>query len=144
MALEVKREEVWAASLEDKPGTLAAKLELLAAAGVNLTFAIARRDHTQAGKGVVFVTPVEGGAQERAALEAGFEKTQSLHSLRVEAPDKAGLAAEVTGALAKVGINLRGYSAAALGQRAVMHLAFDTSEDVTKAQGILEKHAAGW
>jgi len=139
MALEVTREGVWAVSLADQPGSLAGKLELLAAAGVNLTFVIARRDHAQVGRGVVFVTGIVGGVQEQAALEAGFAKTESLHSVRVEGPDEAGLAASVTGALGKVGLNLRGYSAAALGDRAVMHLAFDTDAEASKAVGVLER-----
>ena len=43
MALKVQRVDTWAASLEDEPGSLAAKLEALSSAGVNLEFVIARR-----------------------------------------------------------------------------------------------------
>ncbi len=43
MELMVEREDVWIASLEDKPGALAAKLAALADAGADLDFVIARR-----------------------------------------------------------------------------------------------------
>ena len=44
MALQVARTKVWAASMQDRPGGLAEKLEPLAKAGANLEFVIARRD----------------------------------------------------------------------------------------------------
>lgn len=36
MKLKIAREDVWAASMEDKPGQLAQKLDSLAQAGINL------------------------------------------------------------------------------------------------------------
>lgn len=38
MALKVERVDAWAAPLEDKPGSLAAKLAALADAGINLEY----------------------------------------------------------------------------------------------------------
>ena len=43
MKLQVTKEDVWAASIKDRPGGLNEKLEALAAVGVNLEFVIARR-----------------------------------------------------------------------------------------------------
>ena len=40
--MQVERMDTWAASLEDKPGSLASKLDALSTAGVNLEFVIAR------------------------------------------------------------------------------------------------------
>jgi len=139
VALNVTRADVWAASIEDRPGGLAEKLAALAEAGAQLEFVIARRASERPGTGVVFLTPLKGSAQIGAAKKAGFEKTKSLHSLRVEGPDQPGLGAKMTQALAQAGINLRGLSAAAIGPRCVVHLAFDSTADATKAARLLKR-----
>ena len=139
MALKVTRVDVWAASIEDQPGGLAVKLEELAAAGAQLEFVVARRAPDQPGTGVVFVTPLTGAAQIRAAKKAGFAKSSSLHSLRIEGPDAPGLGAKITRALADAGVNLRGLSAAAIDGQCLVHLAVDTSADAGKAARILKK-----
>lgn len=138
MSLDVTRTEVWAASLEDRPGSVAGKLAALADAGANLEFVIARRESSRPGMGVLFVTPVEGDAQARAAQQAGFGKTTSLHSVRVAGPDQPGLGAKLTKALAAEGINLRGVSAASIGKQCVVHLALDSDADADKATQILK------
>jgi hypothetical protein len=84
------------------------------------------------------LTPLKGAAQTRAAKKVGFGRTESLHSLRVEGPDKPGLGAKMTQALAGAGINLRGLSAAAIGKRCVVHLAFDSAADANKAARLLK------
>ena len=43
MAVKVERADIWVASLDDRPGALAAKLAALSEAGANLRFALARR-----------------------------------------------------------------------------------------------------
>jgi hypothetical protein len=141
MKLKVSRTDTWAATIDDRPGGLADKLAALAAAGANLEFIIARRAPEQRGSGVVFVTPLKGAKQIKAAEAAGFQKTASLHSLRVEGADKPGMGAKLTGALAEAGINLRGLSAAALGNRSVTHLALDTAQDAARVATVLKKLA---
>jgi hypothetical protein len=139
VALNVTRADVWAGSIEDRPGGLAAKLAALAEAGAQLEFVIARRAAEKPGTGVVFLTPLTGAAQIRAAKKAGLEKTKRLHSLRVEGPDQPGLGAKMTQALAQAGINLRGLSAAAIGRRCVVHLALDSAADAAKAARLLKR-----
>jgi hypothetical protein len=141
MKLKIAREDVWAASIKDRPGGLAGKLAALTEAGANLEFLIARREASRPGTGVVFVTPLKGAARIKAAKKAGFAKSRSLHSLRVACPDKKGLGVRLTRALAKAGVNLRGLSAAAIGKLCVVHLAFDTAGDVRKAMAVLKKLA---
>ncbi|HEU5396232.1 MAG TPA: ACT domain-containing protein [Verrucomicrobiae bacterium] len=137
MAFKVQRVETWAAPLQDKPGGLAAKLAALAHANVNLEFLIARRAPDRPGKGVVFVTPIEGAAKVRAARAAGFRKTVSLHTVRFQGPDRKGVGAKVTRALAEQGLNVRGLSAAAMKGKFIAHLALDTTADAAKAMRIL-------
>ena len=141
MKLKISRTDVWAAPLEDRPGGLADKLTALAQASVNLEFIIARRTPERSGQGVVFVTPLKGAKQVRAAEAAGFSRTASLHSLRVEGTDKKGEGAKLAQTLADAGINLRGVSAAAFGKRFVCHLALDSASAASKATAVLRKLA---
>ena len=135
MALKIQRVDTWAASLEDRPGELAAKLKSLAQAGVNLEFVIARRAPDKPGEGVVFVTPIQGAAGVRAAKAAGFMKTDSLHTVRIEGADKKGEGSKITEA--EGGLNLRGLSAAAINKKFIAHVALDTAADAAKATRLL-------
>jgi len=139
MKLKVDRQDVWAASLVDQPGGLAAKLAALDKAGANLGFLIARRAPDKPGQGVVFLTPLKGAAERTAAERAGFMKTESLHSVRVEGQDRPGFGAQMAAALAAAGINLRGLSAAAIGKRFVAYLALDSAGDAGKAIRTLKR-----
>ena len=129
MDLIVGREDVWAASVDDKPGALAAKLAALIDAGADLDFIIVRRAPDKPGTGVVFVTPLRGDREVRAAAAVGFAVTSTLRSVRVEGPNEPGVTAELTKAAGGAGINLRGFSAAVIGARFVAHFGVDTAED---------------
>ncbi|HWP23481.1 MAG TPA: ACT domain-containing protein [Candidatus Binatia bacterium] len=139
MAYAVQKVDVWSGEIEDRPGGLAEKLAGLSEAGVNLEFLVSRRAPDQPGKGVVFVTPIKGAKQKNAAQAAGLAITDSLHSVRVEGPDRPGLGLKMTRALADAGINLRGVSAAALGRRSITYFAFDSSEDAATAVRVLKR-----
>jgi hypothetical protein len=131
--MKSQRVDTWAASIPDRSGALATKLRALADGGANLELVIARRLGDETGKGVVFVTPIKGAKQVGAAGAAGFTKTTSLHTLRIEGPDKVGQAARVASCLAEHGLNLRGFSAAAIGKKFICYVALDTESDVVKA-----------
>ena len=135
--MKAKRVDTWAAAIKDKPGSLAAKLKTLSAGGVNLEFVIARRAPDKPGTGVVFVTPIKGPKQSRAAGAAGFKKTRSLHAVRLEGANKRGQGARLVQALSDGGLNLRGLSAAAIGNKFVCHVALDTEADANQAMRIL-------
>jgi len=137
MARTVSKVDVWAATIEDHPGGVSEKLAPLAKAGANLEFVIARRSPDKPGKGVVFLTPLKGAAQLKAARQAGFRLSKSLQSVRVEGLNKPGVGAELTRKLAGAGINLRGLSAAVIGKKSVVYLAFDKPADATKAMRLL-------
>lgn len=137
MGFAVERVDVWAASIEDRPGGLAEKLAPLAEAGADLEFVIARRAPDKPGTGVVFVTPLRGDAQAEAGARAGFAVADSLHSVRVEGDNEPGIGAQITGKLADAGISLRGLSAAVLGERFIMYLALDTVEGAQEAMRLL-------
>jgi hypothetical protein len=136
MPYTIDRVDVWAGTIKDRPGGVATVLDALAQAGANLEFVIARRDSP--GTGVVFVAPLKGAAQLRAAKNLGLRKAETLQSLRVEGPDKPGLGAQIARALAEAGVNLRGVSAAALGKRCVVYFAFDSQSEANKARQVLK------
>jgi len=139
MGRKVENVDVWAAEIRDKPGGLANKLAALAAEGADLDFVIARRCPDKPGAGVVFVTPLRGDAEIAAATEVGFAVTQSLHSVRVEGDNQAGIAAQLTDQLGQAGISLRGLSAAVIGARFIIYLALDTADDANKAMQVLRE-----
>jgi len=138
MKMDISKVDVWAATIDDRPGALAAKLDALAAAGANLGFVIARRTAEKPGHGVVYVTPLSGAKQLAAARKAGFSKARGLNSLRVTADDRPGLGAKLASCVAAAGINVRGVSAAALGRKSVCHFAFDSTIDANKAARALK------
>lgn len=139
MAYNVKKVDVWAGEIADRPGGLAATITALSNAGANLEFLISRRAPDKPGTGVVFLTPIKGAKQKSAALAAGLAATGRLYSVRVEGADRPGLGAKMTNALADANINLRGVSGAALGRRAVTYFAFDSAADADTAIRLLRK-----
>ncbi len=138
MRMDISRVDVWAAKIEDRPGGVAEKLNTLAEADADLEFVNARRAPDNPGQGVLFITPIKGPKQIRAARSAGFEKTESMHAVRISTGNKPGFTAELTRQLADAGINLRGVSGAAISNRAIFHLAFDTANDADKALACLK------
>jgi hypothetical protein len=139
MAYSVNKIDVWAAEIDDRPGGFADKLEGLVQAGASFEFVISRRAPDKPGKGVVFLTPIKGAKQTRAANDAGFNTINRVHSVRVSGPDRQGLGVKMTRALAGAGINLRAVSSAALGRQSVAYFAFDSAEDATNAMKVLKK-----
>jgi hypothetical protein len=139
MAYTITKVDVWAGSIDDRPGGLAATLKALSDTGANLEFVIARRAPERPGTGVVFLAPVTGAKLTTAARAAGLSKAASLCSLRLEGPDKPGIGAKITEAVADAGINMRGLSAAAIGRKCVVYFAFDSPADATKAAKVLKK-----
>ena len=138
MALKATKAEVWAATIEDRAGGAADKLEALARGGANLEMLLARRTD-QPGQGVMFVTPVKGAKAVKAAQEAGFGKPESIHSVRIEGGDKPGLGSKIARALGDAGVSFRGMSAAAIGKKFVSYIACDTADDQARAIAALKK-----
>jgi hypothetical protein len=139
MPYSIRKVDVWSGEVADRPGGLADKLTTLSDAGASFEFLVSRRAADKPGTGVVFLTPVRGSKQKAAAQSAGLATTDTLHSVRVEGPDRAGLGTKMSRALADAGINLRGISAAALGRRAVTYFAFDSAVDADTAIRVLRK-----
>ena len=141
MKLKVTRVQVWRATIDDRVGGAAERLEPLAKAGADLQFVFARRTPEQPGAGVVYVAPVTGAKVIAAAKLAGFAQPADIHFLRIEGANKPGLIGALTRALGNAGISFRGVSAAAVGRNAVAYVAFDTAADATKGARLLARIA---
>ena len=133
MPYDVKKLDVWTGEIDDKVGGLASKLEPLAKAAVDLQFLVARRQAHLPGRGVVFLSGISGAKGTKAAADAGLAKASNVVALRVEGPNKAGAAYQITRRLADAGINLRGVSAGVMGKKFQLFLAFDNAADADKA-----------
>src|SRR5262249_12336354 len=133
MAYEVSKVEVWTREIDDRAGSLAATLEPLANAGVDLLFLIARRRTLVPGQGVVFLGGISGAKGAKAAAAAGLTKATDITGLRVEGANKPGDCHRVTRLLANAGINLRGVTASVIGRKYVLILGFDTADDAATA-----------
>lgn len=141
MAFEITRVDVWVGEVEDRPGALCDKLAAVMRAGADLDFMIARPLAEGPGSGVLFLTPLHGGEQMRAAEEVGLRKSQ-VQVLRVAGPDRPGLGVGITGTLAEAGINIRGLSASVVGDRSLFYLRFDAQDELVRAAQILTQKLA--
>ena len=139
MAIKVSKADVWAVTIDDRPGGAAEKLEMLSKAGANLEMLLARRTAEQPGKGVMFVTPLKGKKALDAAQQAGMGKPDTIHSVRVEGGDKPGLGSKIARVLSDAGINFRGMSAVAIGSKFVSFIALDSADDQARAIAALKK-----
>jgi hypothetical protein len=137
MALKVTKVDVWAGDLRDVPGGLADVLEQTAAGGQSIEFLIARRDDKHTGIGKVFVTPVTSSKAKDAAGRAGLRNATGIATLRIEGNDKAGLGGKITRAIADAGVNVRGVSAAVVGNKFVAYFGFDNDADADRAMQAL-------
>jgi len=133
----INKVQVWAADILNQPGTLAHVLECVGKAGAQLEFMIARR--VNEGTSRVFLAPLKGAKQVRAAAEVGLVPAAGMHSLRVEGPDRPGLGSALTRSVAAEALNLRGASAAAVGRKAVLYLAFESEEALKAATKAVRK-----
>ena len=139
MTLKVRKAEVWSATVDDRAGGAADKLEPLSKAGANFEFVLSRRTAEQPGTGVMFVAPVKGVKVVQAAQAAGFGKSMTMHSVRIEGTDNPGMTAKVARSLASAGISFRGLCAIAIGRKFVNYLALDSADDAAKAASLLRR-----
>ena len=141
MAYTVKKVETWVGDTLNQPGTLARLLEALTEAGAELEFIIARRVTERTSR--IFVAPLRTKKQRLAAAAVGLVPAVSMHALRIEGPDRKGLGAAMARAISAAGLNIRGASAAKLGRKSVVYLAFKEEAEVRSAAQILRKLLRG-
>jgi len=78
MALRIHRVQVWSSEIPDQPGAAAAMLEHLTRAGADLEFLMTRPHRSKPDVGVLFLAPVQGPEQTRAAQAAGLAPARDI------------------------------------------------------------------
>jgi hypothetical protein len=137
MSFKLDRVHVWSGEVMDQAGGVAAKLSLLAQAGTNLEYIYTRRQPDKPGTGVLYVAPISGPLQSRAAQSAGLHETTQPIVLRVQGDNQAGLGHRLTQEWARAGLSLQGLMLSVLGDKFVGYASFDNATDANRAAAIL-------
>ena len=137
MSFKWDRVHVWSCEVPDEPGAVAAKLAYLAQASANLEYIFTKRLPDKPGRGVLFVAPVTGPMQVRAAKAADLHEVDTPVVRRIEGDNEAGLGHQLTQKWALAGITLQGLTMAVLGDKFVGYAAFDNVNEANRAAQIL-------
>jgi hypothetical protein len=137
MAFQIRKIQVWSTEIDDRPGAAAAKLELLARAGIDLEFVFTRPHPTRKDLGILFVAPITGPEQTQAARMAGLGPALDVAMLNLEGENRPGVGYQIMSQLAIAGINLRGLSLSTIGHQFAAYLAFDNADTATAAVQVL-------
>lgn len=137
MGFKLDRVHVWSGEVMDQAGGVAAKLALVAQSGANLEYIYTRRLENRPGMGMLYVAPITGALQLRAARSAGLSETDNPVVLRVEGDNQAGLAHRLTQQWALAGLSLHGLMMSVLSDKFVGYASFDSVADSNRAAAIL-------
>jgi hypothetical protein len=137
MSFKWDRVHVWSGEVIDEVGGAAAKLAFLAQAGANLEYVFTQRLPDRPGRGVLFVAPVTGPTQVRAARAAGLNEADTPVLRRIEGDNEPGLTHRLTQQWALTGISFHGLTMAVLGTKFIGYVAFDSVIDANRAAQIL-------
>jgi len=140
MAVTVKKITLWRAKIENRPGTLAAVLEPLAAAKADLQVLMGYREPGQT-QAVVEMYPVAGAKASGAARRSGLSAASGT-SLLVSGDNRPGVGHRIARALGDAGINVNFLVAQATGRKFSMVAGFDSEEDATRASALVKKAGA--
>jgi hypothetical protein len=137
MSFKMDRIHVWATEVTDEPGGVAARLSRLDEVGADLEYVYTQRLPDKPGHGVLYVAPISGVAQMKAAKASGLHEVNDPIVMRVEGDNTAGLAHRLKHAWAAAGINLHGSIMTVLGTKFVGFVTFDSVEDANRAARLL-------
>jgi hypothetical protein len=134
--------QVWSAEIPDRPGAAAAKLELLARAGADLEFIFTRPLPGNSANTTIFLAPISGPEQMQAAQMGGLAPARDMTMLCVEGENKPGLGYQLMYQLAVAGVNVRGLSISAVGDRFAAYIALDSPDAATQVIQLLANVAS--
>ena len=141
MVVTVKKITLWRGKIENRPGTLAAVLEPLAQAKVDLQVLMGYREPGES-QAVVELYPVTG-AKASAAVQRSGLGAASATSLLVNGDNRAGVGHRIARALGEASINVNFLVAQATGRKFSMVAGFDSEDDATRASALIKKAAKG-
>ena len=137
MALDIRKIQVWSGEVPDRPGSAAAALERLAQAGADLEFVFTRPHPKKPEYTVIFLAPINGAEQMKAARESGLGPALDVAMLCVEGENRPGIGYALMSRLAVAGVDLRGISISQVSHRFAAYLAFDNPDTATMALQVL-------
>ena len=137
MSFQISRVDIWAGEVHDRRGTLADMLEAVTGAGADLDFIIVRPSPVKSGTGILYVAPLFGPEQEKAAEGVGLAKSSHIEALRVDGPDRPGLGAAIARKLAEAGLNISGFTGGRMGARCVIYIRFESERELSTATEVL-------
>lgn len=137
MGFNLSKIQVWSAEMPDRPGAVAAKLEMLANAGADLAFIFTRPKPGDPDTTILFLAPISTPEQVKAAQAVGLSPARDMTMLCVEGDNRPGIGYQLMSHLAVAGIILRGLSISAVGNRFAAYLAFDNPDTATQATRLL-------
>src|SRR5437870_1479693 len=114
MGFKLERVHIWSGEIADEAGGMAKRLAPLAEAGANLEYIATRREPGKPGFGMLYVAPVTGPAQVRAARLSNLAEARDAVVLRVEGDNEAGLGYRLMKQWATAGINLQALTMAVM------------------------------
>ncbi len=132
MAVSIKKIILWRGDIDNRPGALAATLEPLTKAGVDLQLLMGYRHAGVEGKAAVEVFPISGKKSATAARAAGLAAAE-IPALLVEGDDKAGLGYRTAQAIAAAGVNMTFFMAQVIGRKFSAVIGFETEDDAKRA-----------
>lgn len=132
MAARIRKVTLWRTEVENRPGALAALLEPLAAAGVDLQIVMGYRIPGQRTRAAVEVAPITSrkaaAAADKVSLRPGAAPT-----LLVLGENRPGLGNRVARALAESQVNIAFLIAQVVGRRYSAVFGFENEADLDKA-----------
>ena len=137
MSFKMDRVHVWATEVKDEPGGVSGKLNALDQAGADLEYVYTQRLLEKPGHGFLYVAPLAGNEQLKAARANGMHEVNDPVVMRLEGDNTAGLAGRLKHAWATAGINLHGAIMTVIGMKFVGFVTFDSVEDANKEARIL-------
>ena len=137
MSFKWDRVHVWSCEITDQTGQRGVEAGVSGQADANLEYIFTKRLPHKPGFGVLYVAPVTGSAQVRAAKTADMHEVDAPVVRRIEGDNEAGLAHHVTQQWAIAGISLQGLTMAVLGKKFIGYAAFDTVNDANRAAQIV-------
>jgi hypothetical protein len=137
MTLQIRRVQVWSGEIPDRVGGAAAILEHLARAGIDLEFVFTRPHPSKPETSRIFLAPVTGPDQARAARAAQLGPALDVAMLAIDGPNRPGIGYDLMSRLAVAGLNLRGLSVSSINERFIAYLAFDSADTATAAVQVL-------
>jgi hypothetical protein len=137
MSYKFDRVHVWSCEVADEAGGVAKKLAFLAQADTNLEYVYTKRVLDKPGTGVLYVAPITGPGQVRAARAAGMAETDDPVVRRIQGDNEMGLVHRLTQQWAIAGISFQSLTMTVVGNKFVGYVAFDTVADANRAAQIL-------